>query len=97
MTHEEIERLKLLQVGINFSNYKKGIDKIIVNVAIDDIQLTTTELYRIIYGDNTMKTFTSYESLIAYLEGLNDAIKNTDNEKKVVSGIESNYNDDDYF
>lgn len=55
---------------------KKNIKKVIITYDFDYDTYTASNINRLIYDDNSMITFNTYEELIAYLKGCNEMITN---------------------
>ena len=55
---------------------KRNIKKVVVNYDFDYDTYTASNINRLIYDDDSMMTFNTYEELIAYLKGCNEMIAN---------------------
>ena len=83
MDNAKKEELSLLITRCNkeFSvikgvDVKKNIKKVIITYDFDYDTYTASNINRLIYDDNSMITFNTYEELIAYLKGCNEMITN---------------------
>ena len=55
---------------------KRNIKKVIITYDFDYDTYTASNINRLIYDDDSMMTFNTYEELIAYLKGCNEMITN---------------------
>ena len=60
---------------------KRNIKKVIICYDFDYDTFTASNINRLIYDDDSMMTFNTYEELIAYLKGCNEMIANIKNNK----------------